>query len=148
MPVRRSILAVLLVLGVAPAWSSPGEVDIRASTSEAGSGSVGECGGFAPSSPSCSFTGNLPAASTVHLSGQLEFTGRIRIVLKTSTGEYMASCDFLGVFDPVCRSNTSGVLQIGQSFTLTATASAYNPHDRRDLGDAAVGRWRVSMTAN
>lgn len=146
MILRRIVGVVALALAAVPLPAAADEVEVGLSNGGSGA-EIGSCGGFAPTYPNCTFAGTMPAVSTVHLSAQPEFTGRIGVVLRTQTGTYSASCDFLGALDPVCRSNTSGVLQIGQAFEAFATASAFNPADGKDLGGAAVGRWRVFITA-
>lgn len=108
---------------------------------------VGECGGFAPTKTECSFRGTMPAFSTAHLEAQPEFTGRIGIRIVTATGAYSASCDFIGINQPVCRSSTSGTLMIGQDFNAYGTASLASPLDGSEIRGVAAGRWRVYLTS-
>ncbi|HEX9695775.1 MAG TPA: hypothetical protein VGB64_05620 [Actinomycetota bacterium] len=146
MILRRTLLLVV-VLAV-PAVSAPSLADgVEPDLAVGGvADALGECGGFAPETLACQFGGTMPATSTVHLEAQPEFNGRIGIRLVTSTGQYTASCDFLGVNEPVCRSSTSGTLMIGQPFDAYGTASIPSPVDGSGL-TVALGRWRVYITS-
>lgn len=144
---RRTGIAVIALLLAVPGWSwadeaAPPAIDTAGSAMMP----VGACDGFAPIQTECSFRGAMPAVSTVHLEAQAEFAGRIGVRIVTVSGEYRASCDFIGIEEPVCRSSTSGILKIGEPFNAYGTAS-FAPPSGGEIRGLALGRWRVYLTS-
>lgn len=145
---RRIAIAVFAILLAVPGWSWADEAAPPAiDTGGSALAPIGECDGIAPIQTECSFRGVMPAFSTVHLEAQAEFIGRIGVRIVTVSGEYRASCDFLGIEDPVCRSSTSGILKIGEPFNAYGTASLVSPADGSEINGLAAGRWRVYLTS-
>lgn len=145
---RRTGIALVVLLWAVPGWSWADQAAPPAiGTGGSAMVPIGQCDGVAPIQTQCSFRGVMPAFSTVHLEAQAEFIGRIGVRIVTVSGEYRASCDFLGIEEPVCRSSSSGILKIGEPFNAYGTASLASPADGGEIRGLAAGRWRVYLTS-